>query len=75
MQTEYELEALPFVRAEQPNENSIVVEFPDGSAYEYTSVSLGESNFAELVRSARPGGQLDFFMLRVLKGKYSRRLH
>lgn len=75
MQTVREVRDGPVIRACDGRTNSLVVEFPDGTAYEYTTVSLGESNFAELMRCAQRGDMLDGFVLRALKGRYSRRVH
>ncbi|MFY0310165.1 hypothetical protein ACFMBG_09770 [Leisingera sp. D0M16] len=52
----------------------ILVQFSDGSIYEYTSISVGRRNLDEMARLARQGEGLNSFINRMVRQRYSRRI-
>ncbi len=55
-------------------EDSITVEFKDGSIYLYTNQSAGSENISEMKRLARAGQGLNSFINRVVKKLYASKL-
>lgn len=62
------------VKAYEIGQAYIDVQFKDGSAYRYTSLSAGQSNIDEMARLARAGEGLNSFINRVVKKGFSARL-
>ena len=51
----------------------ILVEFKDGSVYEYTTLSAGRVNIDYMARLAREGNGLNSFINTNVKKRYSRK--
>lgn len=54
---------------------AIVVQFSDGSMYEYTNQSAGSSSIATMHRLAVSGRGLNSFISTTVRKGYSRKLH
>jgi hypothetical protein len=54
---------------------AILVQFGDGSVYEYTNQSAGSSSIATMHRLAAAGRGLNSFISTAVRKKYSRKLH
>ena len=52
----------------------ILVEFKDGSIYEYTSLSAGSQNIEHMGRLAAQGNGLNSFINSVVRQRYSRKI-
>lgn len=61
------------VFAYELDDESITVQFKDGSIYLYTSQSAGPGNLAEMQRLAQVGQGLNSFISRVVRTGYAQK--
>lgn len=59
----------------QLSEGAILVQFSDGSLYEYTNESAGNNAIATMHRLAVAGRGLSSFISTAVREKYSRKIH
>ncbi|RAP57857.1 hypothetical protein [Oleiagrimonas sp. MCCC 1A03011] len=62
------------VIAYELGDDSITVQFNDGSIYLYTSQSAGSGNLAEMQRLAQTGQGLNSFIRRIVRKGYAQKL-
>lgn len=62
------------IQAYELGEDSIIVQFDDGSQYLYTCNSAGSSNIEEMKNLAESGSGLNSFINKSVKYKYESKL-